>query len=178
MNKKIKYVLIGAAAIIIVLLIVLFVKKGSKVEDPINKVIEGVNENKIDYIVDSYHEYCREEMQSRYSEEVLNEYKERMTNEVGKGAKIISKVISTEEVSDEDLEFYYGLALSSYSQYPYLQNNELSFDAMYSVKTELSMKGGADQDKAILEWQIVESKGHYYLYHQQYNNPFLLMFME
>ena len=154
----------------------LFIGKGNKVDSPIKKVITGINKNKVDYMVDAYHDYCKEDMQTRFSQDKLDTYNERVSKDMGEGVKFTYSVISSEKVSKEDLDMFYNLAIANYSQYPYLKNHDLTFDAVYNVNTEIKITGKDTSEKGNIEWFVVEIDGKYYLLDIQYNSM-LHMFM-
>lgn len=176
MNKKKKYILLGSSVVVIVLLVNLFIfiGKGNKIDSPIKKVITGINNNKVDYIIDAYHDYCKEDMQTKFSQNSLDVYQDFLEENNGENVKFSYKVTDSQKMSAEDLDMYYTVALA---QYPYIQNHKLTFDAVYTVSTEMVLKNKETRDEADLEWLIVKIDGKYYLLDEQYNT-FINQFME
>ncbi len=79
-------------------------------------------------------------------------------------------------MSADDIETYYENAIFTYSDYPYLQENEMEFDTIYKINTEFYIKGKNSKDSGQLEWFVVKIDNKYYLLHIQYNQ-FINMFM-
>lgn len=118
---------------------------------PIDYVVNGINNNDINSILKAYHPYCALSMECIFSEEKLNDYHNSVIQNFGSNAKISYKVIGSEKMSADDIESYYENAIFTYSDYPYLQENEMEFDTIYKINTEFYIKGKNGKDSSRLE---------------------------
>lgn len=149
--------------------IAILLSNNNSKKTPIDKIVKGINNNDINSIINSYHPYCIEAMRNRFSNEKLNAYYDSLIENYGKNMKISYKVNNEEKMSIDDIEMYYQNALNNYSNYPYLQENSVEFDTIYTVRTTFFVKGNKGEESGEVEWFVVKINKKYYLLDIQYN---------